>query len=128
MIQRHEGRHMVALMCCMLKVSRTGYYDWRGRAPSDREQANVAADLQRIFTEHKGRAGAPRIPRHLREEGQAVGKNRMARVMQTERLDAAQPAQLRALLLQNSTKHGFGNEPWMHKRFASAIQRVATTE
>ena len=82
MIQRHEGQHAVVLMCRLLTVSRSGYYDWRGRPPSGREQANVrlAADIQRVFTEHKGRAGAPRITRHLREEGPAVGKNRMARV------------------------------------------------
>jgi transposase InsO family protein len=90
MIQHHEGQHAVVLMCRVLKVSRSGYYDWRGRPPSDREQANVqlAADVQRVFTEHKGRAGAPRITQHLREEGQAVGKNRVASVMQAERLRA----------------------------------------
>lgn len=44
--------------------------------------------MQRVFTEHKGRAGAPRVTRHLREEGRAVGKNRVTRVMQTERLRA----------------------------------------
>ena len=90
MIQRHEGRYAVALMCRVLTVSRSGYYGWRGRPPSDREQANVrlAVDVRRVYTEHKGRTGAPRITKHLREEGQAVGKNRVARVMQAERLRA----------------------------------------
>ena len=90
MIQRHEGQYAVILMCRVLTVSRSGYYGWRGRPPSDREQANVrlAADVQRIYTEHKGRTGAPRITKHLREEGQAVGKNRVASVMQAERLRA----------------------------------------
>jgi transposase InsO family protein len=89
MIQRHEGQHAVTLMCRVL-TSRSGYYGWRGRPPSEREQANVrlAADVQRIYTEHKGRTGAPRITKHLREEGQAVGKNRVASVMQAERLRA----------------------------------------
>jgi transposase InsO family protein len=90
MIQRHEGQHTVALMCRILRVSRSGYYGWRGRPPSAREQANVrlAADVQRIYAEHKGRTGAPRITKHLREEGQKVGKNRVAGVMQAERLRA----------------------------------------
>jgi len=90
MIQRHEERYAVALMCRMLTVSRSGYYGWRGRPPSDREQANVrlAADVQRIYAEHKGRTGAPRITKHLHAEGQAVGKNRVASVMQAERLRA----------------------------------------
>ena len=90
MIQRHEGQHAVLLMCRVLTVSRSGYYDWRGRPPSDRAQANVrlAADVQRIFTEHKGRTGAPRITKHLREEGQKVGKKRVAKAMQAQRLRA----------------------------------------
>jgi transposase InsO family protein len=90
MIQRHEGQHAVALMCRVLTVSRSGYYGWRVRPPSDREQANVrlAVDVRRVYTEHKGRTGAPRITKHLREEGQAVGKNRVASVMQAERLRA----------------------------------------
>lgn len=90
MIQRHEGQHAVALMCRVLTVSRSGYYGWRDRPPSARAQANVrlAAEVRRIYAEHQGRTGAPRITKHLREEGQAVGKNRVASVMQAERLRA----------------------------------------
>lgn len=90
MIRRHEGQYRVVLMCRVLKVSRSGYYGWRDRPPSAREQANaiLAADVQRVYAEHKGRAGAPRITQHLRAAGQKVGKNRVARVMQTEGLRA----------------------------------------
>jgi transposase InsO family protein len=90
MIQRHEGRYAVTLMCRVLTVSRSGYYDWRGRPPSDREQANVrlSADVRRIYTEHKGRVGSPRITKHLHEEGQMIGKKRVAKVMQAQRLRA----------------------------------------
>jgi transposase InsO family protein len=90
MIQRHEGQHTVALMCRVLAVSRSGYYDWRGRPPSGRAQANVrlTADVQRVYAQHQGRAGSPRITRQLREEGQTVGRNRVARVMRGQRLRA----------------------------------------
>lgn len=90
MIKRHEGQHTVALMCRVLAVSRSGYYDWRGRGPSPRAQANtrLAADVRRIYAEHKARAGAPRITKQLRDEGQAVGKHRVARVMRSECLRA----------------------------------------
>mgnify|MGYP003451934244 FL=1 len=85
-----KTEHTVALMCRALTVSRSGYYDWRGRPPSERARANarLATDVRRIYTEHKGRAGAPRITQHLRDEGQTVGKNRVARVMHTEQLRA----------------------------------------
>jgi len=90
MIRRHETCHRVALMCRVLSVSRSGYYGWRDRPPSDRAQADarLAADVRRVFEEHKGRAGAPRIAKQLRAEGQRVGKHRVARVMQIEGLRA----------------------------------------
>jgi putative transposase len=90
MIQRHETQHTVALMCQVLAVSRSGFYDWRGRAPSDRAQASayLATAVHRVFAEHKGRAGAPRITKQLRAEGQTVGKHRVARVMRSECLRA----------------------------------------
>lgn len=90
MIRRHEGEHPVALMCRSLKVSRSGYYEWRSRPPSVRAQANavLTEDVRRVYAEHKGRAGAPRITKQLRQEGHCVGKNRVARLMRTEQLRA----------------------------------------
>jgi transposase InsO family protein len=90
MIRRHEENHAVALMCRVLKVSRSGYYDWRNRPLSARAQANqrLTDDIRRIHQEHKGRVGAPRVTRHLHEEGQRVGKNRVAHLMNSEGLRA----------------------------------------
>ena len=51
----------------------------------------LTEDVHRIFKghkEHKGRASAPRIAKQLRAEGQRVSRNRIARVMQVERLRA----------------------------------------
>ena len=90
MIRRHEKVHAVAMMCRVLKVSRSGYYDWRHRPPSARAQANqrLTDDIRQIHQQHKGRVGAPRVTRHLREEGQRVGKNRVAHLMRAEGLRA----------------------------------------
>ena len=90
MIQQYEAQHTVALMCRVLTVSRSGYYGWRGRAPSNRAQAtaHLASAVRRVFAEHKGRAGAPRITKQLRAEGQTAGKHAVARVMRSERLRA----------------------------------------
>lgn len=90
MIRRHQQDHAVLLMCRVLKVSRSGYYDWRSRVPSTRVEANrhLSDDIRRIYTEHKGRFGAPRITEQLRTEGQGVGKKRVARLMLAEGLRA----------------------------------------
>ena len=42
----YHRRHPIRQLCSVLGVSPSGYYDWRDRAPSAREQANV------ILTEH----------------------------------------------------------------------------
>lgn len=41
-IEQHASAWPVNVMCRMLGVSRSGYYDWRGRAPSARTTANLA--------------------------------------------------------------------------------------
>jgi len=105
MIRRQEANHTVALMCRVLEVSRSGYYDWRNRPPSSRAQANkrLTADIRRIHQEHKGRVGAPRITRHLHEEGQRVGKNRVAHLMSSEGLRAKAARKYKATTNSNHT-------------------------
>lgn len=103
MIQRHEGQHAVVLMCRAMKVSRSGYYDWRTRPPSTRQQANseLAASVRRVYGENKGRAGAPRITKQLRAEGERVGKSRVARLMKSERLRAKAARKFKATTNSN---------------------------
>jgi transposase InsO family protein len=48
--EQHASTWPVNVMCSMLGVSRSGYYDWRGRAPSARTTANLAllSDVRRL--------------------------------------------------------------------------------
>lgn len=64
----HEGEFTVRLMCRVLSVSPSGYYDWRKRAVSRRALARAELDAQvkAEFEIRKGRAGAPRLSRHLK--------------------------------------------------------------
>lgn len=137
MIRRHETCHRVALMCRVLNVSRSGYYDWRDRPPSSRAQADaqLAADVRRIFDEHKGRVGAVRIAKQLRTEGQRVGRNRVARVMRMEGLRAKAARKYKATtnsnhklpvapnLLEQDFTASAPNQKWV-----SDITYVATDE
>lgn len=83
MIERCREAFPVRMMCRLLKVSPSGFYDWSEREPSARQLANEAL-LSRIEEIHElsdGVMGAPRIHDELRDEGFVCSKNRVARLM-----------------------------------------------
>jgi putative transposase len=74
----------VSRMCELLGVSTSGYYDWAGRAPSDRalSDAWLIEKIREIFAEHREVYGAPRIHAELRlAYGVRVGRKRVERLM-----------------------------------------------
>ena len=77
-------------MCRLLRVSRSGYYAWLERPPSQRSiDDNRFLGLIRESYQASGRTyGAPRILCDLREVGECVGKNRIAKIMQRHKIRA----------------------------------------
>lgn len=75
-------------MCRVLKVSRSGYYAWRTRGPSQRAQQDkvLTEKIRSIHSESRGTYGAPNIHRALRRESIRVGKKRVARLMRASGL------------------------------------------
>ena len=73
----------MSLMCRKLGVGRSGFYAWRGRAPSARllENERLSARIRDIHSESDGVYGSPKVLDKLREEGETVGLNRVARLM-----------------------------------------------
>ena len=78
-IGEHRDQYSVTRMCRQLEVSRTGYYQWIRRAPSNRSMSNAALDAQvaAIYARSKGSYGRPRIVRGLREQGVGVSHERV---------------------------------------------------
>lgn len=73
----------VTLACATLDVSRSGFYDWKGRGESNRDESNRAL-LSRINAIHeasKQTYGSPRVTAQLRAEGLLVNEKRVARLM-----------------------------------------------
>ena len=50
-------------MCALLGVSTSGYYDWAGRAPSDRAltDAWLLEKIKEIWADNRRVYGAPRV-------------------------------------------------------------------
>lgn len=83
MIKSHSHDFDIRMMCRLLEVSSSGYYDWVERQPSQREQENenLTIQIKQQFDIHKKRSGAIRITKDLQKTGQKVGKNRVAKIM-----------------------------------------------
>ena len=86
MIKENTPYFSVRMMCKMLSVSSSGYYDWRDRAPSLRAQANavLAGKIKVVFDEEHARAGAKRIEKRLKQEGVFAGRHRIAHIMRAQ--------------------------------------------
>jgi len=82
-MSEHRTEFRVEEMCRVFEVSRSGYYRWIKRKPSQRELENQRLDAQigEIFAGSKGRYGSPKVTRELQDRGHRVGKNRVARRM-----------------------------------------------
>lgn len=77
-------------MCEVLKVSRSGYYDWLKRKPSQRQKANevLLAAIRRVYQASRQTYGSPRIHAALQQQGVTASRKRIARLMQQHGLAA----------------------------------------
>ena len=79
-----ERAHLpVALLCRMLRVSRSGYYAWRSRSPSkrSREDAALTAEIREIHRRSRETYDSPRLHAELRALGTRCGRKRVERLM-----------------------------------------------
>lgn len=85
MIKTQSSQFSLRLMCRLLSVSVSGYYGWRCRKPSRREEYNrqLAIKIKAIFDDEKSRAGALRITKRLNNEGVSVSRHRVAKIMRS---------------------------------------------
>jgi putative transposase len=82
-IETEKASHRVSAMCRTLKVSKSGFYSWRDRAPSDRARADalLLEKIVRIHRDSRETYGAPRIHFELRVLGVRCARKRVARLM-----------------------------------------------
>jgi transposase InsO family protein len=89
-IAEHEQEFSIKRMCLVLGVSRSGYYAWRERSPSSREQADTTllAEIRTAYQISRKTYGSPRIHAYLQRKGIVCGRNRVARLMRANHIVA----------------------------------------
>lgn len=91
-IFQKQVRYSIGDQCRVLGVSRAGYYRWRRHDIPRRQRENWAL-LKRarvLHAQYRKRYGSPRLTRVLRAEGYRCSRNRMARLMRDDGLQARQ--------------------------------------
>ena len=87
-IEQRRSRYPIRMMCRLLCVSTSGYYAWRTRpeSPRARTDRELLLKIKRVHAQSKGVYGSPKIKAELASEGCHVSRNKIARLMQLERL------------------------------------------
>ena len=82
-IAEQSSSYPIRLMCRVLKVSVSGFYDWLKRQPSRRAVANGALSerIRVIHEQSRQTYGYLRVHAELKACGERVGKHRVARLM-----------------------------------------------
>lgn len=82
-IAEHRHQYPITVLCSALEVSESGYYAWKNREPSQhcREDAQLAAELQQLFLQHRQVYGSPRLHALLQARGVRTSRKRVQRLM-----------------------------------------------
>lgn len=88
LIDAEKASYSVSLLCKVLKVSRSGYYDWKDRTPSkrERENADLTERIREIHQRSRETYGYPRVHAELRALGVRCNRKRVARLMRRDGL------------------------------------------
>jgi putative transposase len=83
LIDAEKANYPISLLCRVLGVSRSGYYGWKDRPPSERDKENAAltAKIREIHDRSRGIYGYPRVHAELRALGVRCSRKRVARLM-----------------------------------------------
>jgi putative transposase len=136
-IQEHQNAYPIQILCKILDVSRSGYYDWLHHKPSQRELANQELDakIQMIFQQNKQRYGSPRVTQALKHNNISCSKNRVERRMKVMQLKAIAKKKFKVTTDSNHQKPIFDNvlsrdftTTTINQKWASDISYIHTAE
>jgi len=109
-IESHRSSLTVMKMCHVFKVSKSGYYAWCSRLPSQRSVANMnlLSHIRIVFNQNRQSYGSPRVTEELNASGLNCGVNRVARLMSENRIRAKQSRKFKVTTI---SKHNYPVAP-----------------
>ena len=92
-----SDKHSIKDLCATLGVSRSGYYQWKnaGQSPRAQQTSRLNRLIENEYAKSRQTYGSIRITRALREGGETVGYNRIARLMRSAGLQGRQKRRYR---------------------------------
>jgi putative transposase len=118
-IKAHRREYPIEVMCRILSVAPSGYYEWLQKPISDRamEDARLLTLIRASYKASHGIYGAPRIFLDLREAGETCSKHRVERIMRVNKIVALHGYRTRhhsvgkpSVLIPNLVKRQFNVE------------------
>jgi putative transposase len=107
-------------MCEVLKVSRSGYYEWINRPESlaKKRRKQLEQRIRRVFLESRRLYGSPKITALLHQEGIPVTQKTVARIMKEQGMISRTAKKYKAT---TNSKHCFPvHENILHRQFRVA--------
>lgn len=97
-ITEHRHQFQVRAMCRVLRVSPSGYYDWRDRDESLRSRSNrqLLARIRAIHAASRNNYGSDKTWRVLVDSGEVCGRHRVARLRRLHGIQAQRQRRFRA--------------------------------
>ena len=105
-IQTHKSQWPVVIMCRLLGIQRSAYYDWRGkpRRVLPPEELMLRRRMKTLFEDSRGSLGSRMLMNNLRQEGFEIGRERTRRLMRNLSLKVKQK---RKFKLTTDSKHQY---------------------
>lgn len=129
-IKDHRTMFPVVDMCRVLEASKSGFYRWFKHPVGKRERArlDLGDAIARVHRDNRGVYGSPRVQRALVQEGRAVCRNTVAKVMKQRGIKARTHRRFR--VRTTDPNHGHPVAPnLLNRRFeADRLNQVWLTD
>lgn len=122
LIDAERANFPVCVLCKVLGVSKSGYYDWRMRPLSrrSREDAVLVGKIREIHERSRKTYGSPRVHAELRALGTRCGRKRVERLMREARLQGCIRGRRKRTTHRDRSGRAVPAEDLLQRSFAAA--------